>query len=81
MQLPSYCPWDCAIDLLPYAMPPKSKVNLMSRKETQAMEEYIKVALSTGLIRPSTSPAEAGLFFVGKKDGGLKCVCQVKTFF
>ena len=36
------------------------------------MDDYIKDALSTGFIRPSTSPAGAGFFFVGKKDGGLR---------
>ncbi|XP_060756607.1 uncharacterized protein LOC132867653 [Neoarius graeffei] len=36
------------------------------------MEEYLKDALVSGFIRPSTSPAGAGFFFVGKKDGGLR---------
>lgn len=36
------------------------------------MEAYIKESLEAGLIRPSTSPAGAGFFFVGKKDGGLR---------
>lgn len=36
------------------------------------MDAYIKDALATGFIRPSTSPAGAGFFFVGKKDGGLR---------
>ncbi|KAK3515157.1 hypothetical protein QTP70_008182 [Hemibagrus guttatus] len=36
------------------------------------MEEYIETALAAGLIRPSTSPAAAGFFFVGKRDGGLR---------
>ncbi|KAK3538042.1 hypothetical protein QTP70_027395 [Hemibagrus guttatus] len=71
-QLPPHCPWDCAIDLLPNAMPPKSKVYPLSRPETQAMEDYIEEALSSGFIRPSTSPAAAGFFFVEKKDGGLR---------
>ncbi|KAI2659768.1 Transposon Tf2-6 polyprotein [Labeo rohita] len=71
-QLPPHRPWDCAIDLLPNAMPPKSKVYPLSRTENQAMEEYIKEALSSGFIRPSTSPAAAGFFFVEKKDGGLR---------
>jgi len=70
-QLPPHRPWDCTIDLLPNAMPPKSKIYPLSRTETQAMEEYIEEALSSGLIRPSTSPAAAG-FFVEKKDGGLR---------
>ncbi|KAK3557809.1 hypothetical protein QTP86_002691 [Hemibagrus guttatus] len=71
-QLPPHRPWDCAIDLLPIAMPPKSKVYPLSRPATQAMEDYIEEALSSGFIRPSTSPAAAGFFFVEKKDGGLR---------
>lgn len=69
--LPHHRPWDCAIDLLPNAMPPKSKVYPPSRTENQAMEEYIDEALNSGFIRPSTSPAAAGFFF-GEKDGGLR---------
>ncbi|XDV19520.1 hypothetical protein PO909_024978 [Leuciscus waleckii] len=71
-QLPPNRPWDCAIDLLPNAMPPKSKVYPLSRTESQAMEEYIEEALNSGFIHPSTSPAAAGFFFVEKKDGGLR---------
>ena len=36
------------------------------------MDTYIKDALASGFIRPSKSPARAGFFFVGKKDGGLR---------
>ena len=36
------------------------------------MKKYIDEALAAGFIRPSTSPAGAGFFFVGKKDGGLR---------
>ncbi|KAI2654625.1 Transposon Tf2-9 polyprotein [Labeo rohita] len=50
----------------------KSKVYPLSRTETQAMEDYITEALDSGFIRPSTSPAAAGFFFVEKKDGGLR---------
>jgi len=52
--------------------PPKSKAYPLSRPETLAMEKYIEEALSYGFIRPSTSPAGAGFFFVEKKDGGLR---------
>lgn len=38
------------------------------------MKSYIEEELAKGFIRPSTSPASAGFFFVGKKDGGL-CQC------
>ncbi|KAK3515182.1 hypothetical protein QTP70_009592 [Hemibagrus guttatus] len=68
-QLPPHHPWDCAIDLLPNAMPPKSKIYPLSRPETQAMEDYIEEA---DFIRPSTSPAAAGFFFMEKKDRGLR---------
>ncbi len=71
-QLPPHRPWDCAFDLLTNAMPPKSKVYPLSRNETQAMEENIEEAMNSGFIRPSTSPATAGFFFVEKKDGGLR---------
>ncbi len=70
-RLPPHRPGDCAIELLPNAMPPKSKVYHLSRTENQAMEEYIEEAMNSGFIRASTSPAGAGFFFV-EKDGGLR---------
>ncbi|KAL0185639.1 hypothetical protein M9458_017309, partial [Cirrhinus mrigala] len=36
------------------------------------MKAYIEEELRKGFIRPSTSPASAGFFFVKKKDGGLR---------
>uniref|UniRef100_A0A4W5LZ43 ribonuclease H n=1 Tax=Hucho hucho TaxID=62062 RepID=A0A4W5LZ43_9TELE len=36
------------------------------------MDSYITEALSAGFVRPSTSPAGAGFFFVSKKDGSLR---------
>ncbi len=36
------------------------------------MEDYIQESQASGFIRPSTSPAGAGFFFVTKKDGGLR---------
>ncbi|KAK3572571.1 hypothetical protein QTP86_000423 [Hemibagrus guttatus] len=71
-RLPSHQAWDCAIDLLPNASPPRGRVYPLSLPEAKAMEEYIEEALAVGHIWPSTSPAVAGFFFVGKKDGGLR---------
>ncbi|KAK3574044.1 hypothetical protein QTP86_001341 [Hemibagrus guttatus] len=73
-RLPPHRPWDCTIELLPNAMPPKNPVYIypLSLPESKAMDEYIKEALSFGFIWPSTSPAVAGFFFVEKKDGGLR---------
>ncbi|KAK3573699.1 hypothetical protein QTP86_032064 [Hemibagrus guttatus] len=70
--LPSHQACDCTIDLLPNASPPRGWVYPLSLPETKAMEEYIEEALAVGHIRPSTSPAAPGFFFVGKKDGGLR---------
>ncbi|KAK3509259.1 hypothetical protein QTP70_027039 [Hemibagrus guttatus] len=71
-RLPAHQPWDCAIDLLPNASPPRGRVYPLSLPESKTMEEYIETALAAGHIRPSTSPAAASFFFVGKKDGGLR---------
>uniref|UniRef100_A0A8C1NZE8 Gypsy retrotransposon integrase-like protein 1 n=1 Tax=Cyprinus carpio TaxID=7962 RepID=A0A8C1NZE8_CYPCA len=70
--LPPHRPYDCAIELLPGTSPPKGKLYSLSIPETAAMEKYISSSLATGFIRPSSSPAGAGFFFVGKKDGSLR---------
>ncbi|KAI2660671.1 Transposon Tf2-6 polyprotein [Labeo rohita] len=71
-QLPPHRPGDCAIDLLPRATPPRGRIFPLSQAESTAMNTYIQEELAKGFIRPSTSPASAGFFFVKKKDGGLR---------
>ncbi len=70
--LPPHRPYDCAIDLLPGTSPPKGRLYSLSRPEREAMERYIHDSLVAGIIRPSSSPAGAGFFFVEKKDGSLR---------
>ncbi|KAL0185658.1 hypothetical protein M9458_017328, partial [Cirrhinus mrigala] len=70
-QLPPHRPYDLAIDLVPGAVPPRSRLYSLSATEHQAMEEYVAEGLRAGTIRPSSSPAAAGFFFIKKKDGGL----------
>uniref|UniRef100_A0A4W5LKA1 ribonuclease H n=1 Tax=Hucho hucho TaxID=62062 RepID=A0A4W5LKA1_9TELE len=70
--LPPHRPYDCAIELRPGTSPPKGKLYSLSAPEREAMEKYISDSLATGFIRPSSSPAGAGFFFVGKKDGSLR---------
>ena len=70
--LPPHRPYDCAIDLLPGTAPPKGRLYSLSSPERKAMDDYISSSLSAGIIRPSSSPAGAGFFFVGKKDGSLR---------
>lgn len=71
-QLPAHRSVDCAIDLMPGATPPKGRIFPLSQPESEAMKTYIEEELAKGFIRPSTSPASAGFFFVKKKDGGLR---------
>uniref|UniRef100_A0A8C1YSB8 Gypsy retrotransposon integrase-like protein 1 n=1 Tax=Cyprinus carpio TaxID=7962 RepID=A0A8C1YSB8_CYPCA len=70
--LPPHRKYDCAIDLLPGHSPPKGRIFPLSQPESEAMKDYIKEELQKGFIRPSTSPASSGFFFVKKKDGGLR---------
>ncbi|KAI2663491.1 Transposon Tf2-6 polyprotein [Labeo rohita] len=74
-RLPPHRPYDLAIDLVPGAVPPRGHLYSLSAKEQLTMEEYVAEGLRAGTIRPSSSPAAAGFFFVKKKDGGLRlCV-------
>ena len=70
--LPPHRPYDCAIDLRPGTAPPKGGLYSLSAPERRAMEDYINNSLAAGIIRPSSSPAGAGFFFVDKKDGSLR---------
>ncbi len=59
-------------DLFPGTSPPKGHLYSLSRPEREAMERYIHDSLVAGIIRPSSSPAGVGFFFVEKKDGSLR---------
>ena len=69
--LPPHQPYDCAIELKPGTTPPRGRLFSLSRPERESMEKYLSESLEAGIIRPSSSPAGAGFFFVGKKDGSL----------
>ncbi|KAI2646625.1 Transposon Tf2-6 polyprotein [Labeo rohita] len=71
-KLPPHRPNDCAIELIPGSLPPRGRIFPLSKPESEAMKMYIEEELAKGFIRPSTSPASAGFFFVKKKDGGLR---------
>ena len=59
------------VDLLPSTPAPKGRLYSLSSPEREAMEAYINDTLAAGIICPSSSPAGAGVFFLGKKDGSL----------
>lgn len=70
--LPPHRPYDCCIDLLPGASPPKGRLYSVSAPETLAMREYIQASLKAGIICPSLFRAGVGFFFVDKKDKTLQ---------
>uniref|UniRef100_A0A8C5M117 Gypsy retrotransposon integrase-like protein 1 n=1 Tax=Leptobrachium leishanense TaxID=445787 RepID=A0A8C5M117_9ANUR len=73
--LPPHRAYDCPIDLVQGATIPHGRLYPLSQPELTVLKEYIRENLDKGFIRPSTSPAGAGIFFVSKKDGGLRpCV-------
>uniref|UniRef100_A0A8C5PRD9 Retrotransposon gag domain-containing protein n=1 Tax=Leptobrachium leishanense TaxID=445787 RepID=A0A8C5PRD9_9ANUR len=73
--LPPRRHYDCPIDLLPGAPIPYGRIFPLSEPELKVLKEYIQENLQKTFIQPSTSPAGAGIFFVDKKDGGLRpCV-------
>ncbi|XP_038143525.1 uncharacterized protein LOC119785151 [Cyprinodon tularosa] len=56
MSLSPHRPYDCAIDLLPGAPLPSSRLFNISKPERKTMEKYINESLAAGIIRPSSSP-------------------------
>lgn len=72
MSLPPHQPFDCAIDLLPCTPVPKGRLDSLTGPDRAAMADYISSSLKAGIIRLSSSPAGAGFFLVGKKDGTLR---------
>lgn len=48
--LPPHRPYDCAIDLLPGAPLPSSRLYNLSRPERESMERYIQESLTAGII-------------------------------
>lgn len=72
LALPPHRSYDCAIDLVPDAPLLSSRLYNLLHPERKAMEDYIGSSLAAGLIRPSSSPLGAGLYFVAKKDKSLR---------
>lgn len=61
--------------MLPGAEIPFGRIFPLSERELEALKDYVDESLKKGFIRPSTSPAGAGIFFVEKKDHSLRpCV-------
>ncbi|KAI7810722.1 Pol polyprotein [Triplophysa rosa] len=63
ISLPPHHPYDCAIDLLPGTSPPRGHLFSLTGPESEAMDQYIRDSLQSGLIRHSSSTPGAGFFF------------------
>ena len=75
LMLPKHQPHDHEIPLAKGSMPPYGPIYSLSELELRSLREYLDENLSSGFIRPSSSPAGAPILFVKKKDGSLRlCV-------
>lgn len=72
--LPPHRSYDCPIELLPGAEIPFGRIFPLSERELEVLKEYVNENLKRGFIRPSSSPAGAGIFFVEKDHSLHPCV-------
>jgi len=73
--LPEHSKYDHRIDLLPEAKLPEGPIYSLSKKELDALWDYIREMKDHGKIRQSSSPICAPILFVLKPDGTLRlCV-------
>ena len=74
-RLPEHKSWDLEINIKEgQTLPKPRKAFAMLPKESKALREFIEQELQLGRIRPSQSETEAPVFFIKKKDGGLRFV-------
>jgi len=74
-RLPEHKSWDLEINIKEGQLLPKPrKAFAMLPKESKALREFIEQELKLGRIRPSQSETAAPVFFIKKKDGGLRFV-------
>ena len=74
--LPPHREVDHEIDLESGHTPPSRPAYRLSQPEMQELEKQISNLLEHGYIQPSRSPYGAPVFFVRKKDGSFRLVCD-----
>jgi len=73
--LPEHSKCDHCIDLIPEAMLPDGPIYPLSKKELDALWDYIREMEEHGMIRRSSLPIGTPILFVPKPDGTLRlCV-------
>ena len=74
-RLPEHKPWDLEINIKEgQELPKPRKAFPMAPAELTALKEFITQERKLGRIRPSQSETSAPMFFIKKKDGGLRFV-------
>lgn len=73
-QLPPRRPWDHAIELIPGSDLHFSKVYPMNPIEQKELDDFLEENLTSGRICPLKSPMALPVFFIKKKDGGLRLI-------
>ena len=72
--LPESKKWDHAIELIPGEKASNCKVYPLAPAEQKELNAFLKENLDTGHIHPSKSPMASPVFFIKKKDGGLRLI-------
>jgi len=73
--LPKHTKYDHCVDLVPDAKLPDGPIYPLSKKELDALWDYIKEMEDHGKIRRYSSPIGAPMLFVPKPDGTFRlCV-------
>lgn len=78
-ELPPSRGMDFEINLRPGETPPVRPVIRLSPKELKELKVQLQKYLDRGLLRPSSSPFGAPVFFIKKKNGDLRMVCDYRA--
>jgi len=70
--LTPYCPYDLRIDLEKDSYSLVGTIYSLSKFKQETLKEFINENLTNGFIRSTSSPHEAPVLFVKKKDGSLQ---------
>ena len=74
-QLPPHRQTDLKIEFMPGKIPSHGRTIQLSAIQSKILKEYLDEQLALGFMSPSTSSCSSPIFFVKKKDGGLRpCV-------
>ena len=65
-----------AIDLEPGSSPPSRPAYRLSKPELMEFQRQLDELLAQGYVQPSKSPFGAPVFFIKKKDGSFRLVCD-----